>query len=355
MLTAFYLLPALKMEDLVWRDEMRVGEFSYQTAFLTLDKAVGGLRLQAISLITILVVAACCFFAARTVKNAVSADENAPQFQVLWKRIRVWFALAVFAAFMTTPFSAPLYALILPLQRIQFPYRWLVVVSFALSPLVAATLELCTMLRAQSRNEYSMRKKWSLRIAAAAASLMVLSWIPLQAFYIRKAYPQFLPNADFARYVQWYVENGAEMPEHRSRDAQTLKTDASALYRSLGLQSRGYNFAEIVRGQGSVRVVERSPRRIELEISSLDAQNLSVRVRQFNFGAWRAVSNSNVLPISSSVPDGLVLIEVPANTSRVTLEMPPTSSEKWGKNLSLAALTMWMILLSSTWIQRRKP
>ena len=373
LLSAIYLVPALSMERLVWMDEMRVGVFSYQNAFLNWENARGGLRLQAISLATLLALATCCF--AVVIAVARAAQNRDDYAQIRYRNARFWFAVALLAALMTTPIAAPLYALLPPLQRIQFPYRWLVVVSIAVAPLVAIVWTIWSQ-RAQSKTsplqasqsqgdllrniEYSkshlLLKR---RLFGTACGCIALIWISLQVVYIRKAYPQFGRDEKLMQYVDWYVKNGAEMPGHRPRDAQTLKTDAPALYQKFGVGSRNYALAEVVRGQGEVRVLARSPRRIELEISqrsaqNQNAQNTTVRVRQFNFGAWRAIADNQVLRVSSSLSDGLVLIDVPAIAKRVTLEMPPTSSEIWGRNLSFSALIMWMILLSSTWIFGRK-
>lgn len=346
-LSAIYLLPALGTEQFVWMEEMRTGAFFYERAFLTLRSSLGDLRLHSFSLTSLLLVGVFCFATVRA-SNAIEHRKNDQAALRSWRRARFWFAVALIAAFMTTVLSAPLYAIFSPLARIQFPYRWIGVVSLAVAPLLAEALTTWS----QQRNEYS-KLRW--KIVGAACGFIALLWIPVQILKITKAYPQFKRNEKLMSYVDWYVRNGAEMPGHRPRDAQTLNTDTPALYRKIGLKSPNYAFAEIVRGQGSVRVRGRSPRHIELEVTHQNAQSLMIRVRQFNFGAWRAISGEQPLRVSSSVPDGLILIGVPANTNRITLEMPLTTSETWGKNLSFSALIIWMILMSSTWIQRSKP
>ena len=345
LLSAIYLLPALGMESLVWMEEMRVGDFSYENAFLTLENARGGFRLQAVSLVSLLLMTTCCFAIVKVARNSNH------QMQSRYVNARFWFAVTLVAVFMTTVLSAPLYAMFSPLARIQFPYRWLGVVSVAVAPLVAETLTCWS----QRDIEHSMSRammKW--RICGATCGFIALLWISLQVVYIRKAYPQFALDAPYISYVNWYVKNGAEMPGHRPRDARTLKTDAPALYRKIGKSSPEYELAEVLRGLGKVRVLENTPRRIELEIAHRGAQSVIIRVRQFNFGVWRATSCAKILRVSSSVPDGLILIEVPTSARRVILEMPPTTSEIWGKNLSFMALAIWMVLLCSTWIRSRK-
>lgn len=347
-IAAIYLLPALRMEKYVWMEEMRAGRFFYANGFIPLKSARSGFRMLKISLGTLLLLSISG--AAILAFLSAAGDEKTENM----RRAKFWLVVAIFAGLMTTSLSTPLYVVLPVLQRIQFPFRWLAILSVAASPLMCGAMEILAR-RAPRDIEYSMSHRWSTRAICGAFCGCVLWWLSLNVFYGRKAYPQFAPRPAILKYLDWYQENRAEMPGHRPRDAQNLTADTVALYRKFGVAAPGYAFAETLGGAEKVRVVEKTARRIELEITAAPlSKKCIIRVRQFAFGTWRAFADAKSLTIKPSVLEGLILLEAPAQTRRITLELTADASEIWGTRITLAALLCWVILLASSLLNSRR-
>ena len=340
-LTAIYLLPALLLEPFVGMKAMREGVFSYQNSFLTWESARDSLRLQGICLVTMLLAAACCFV-------IVEKSDNAREVR---QAMRFWMAIVLVAALMTTSLSAPIYALLPPLQRIQFPWRWLVIVSVASLPLYAQAFA--------HWKKPVPRWKTGAKIALA---LVFLSWLPLQLVFARRSYPQFVADKSYANYVRFYQLNGLDMPGHWPREAANLRADQKKFLAQMGSRAPNYRFAEILdisakSGSDNIReevqVFRRSPREYELRFSARQFSQKrarTVRVRQLFFAGWQAVATTEkgarVLDVRPSRGDGLILIDVPADAQTIKLQMRKTAPEIWGARISLVCLA----LLAALWL-----
>ncbi|HUF02744.1 MAG TPA: 6-pyruvoyl-tetrahydropterin synthase-related protein [Aridibacter sp.] len=110
-----------------WKDEI----FHFRHSFLLVPPGdvVFGLWYNNLILLTLAAFAGCAVYAVRK-----AGTEHAR------KRLKTPIALFLFAAFMTTPLSYPLWAFVPYLKEIQFPWRWLAVVNVAASLITGAGL-----------------------------------------------------------------------------------------------------------------------------------------------------------------------------------------------------------------------
>lgn len=396
ILAAFYLLPAIQLEPLVWMEEMRAGPFSYLHSFITLANLRDGLRLHGVAATTMLIIIFVCWAVLRVSRDTNSAhnlhnDSRHNAANLPFRRASFWLVIAVLATFMTTSWSALLYANLMPIQRIQAPWRWLVVVSMALAPMMAEALNSWSQrkprcLPFERSNEYS---KWLKGAILFSCGLVVL-WVPLQVFYLCRSYPQLAltekmrrQNVSWIHYVKTFVDQGGEAFGHRPRHAKTLKNHKQEIFRKFGHGVTNYIFADIVLGQQdqpkservTVHLVERAPRHIVLILSpktvspktaslttrngyasnsKAKAQNVVIRLKQFYFEGWIARSSSKKLEVFPSVPDGLTLINVPVNARRVTITLEPFPIEILSARISLIAFILIVLLLASTLLCAQK-
>lgn len=197
--------------------------------------------------------------------------------------------LTVFTFMMALPVSEPLWRLFPPLQRIEFPWRWLAIASMTGSVLLASSTEYWLSLA---------RTKARPLVFLAAGCIIVPFGLTLSQT-IRGA--TYIPRLKFESMVSRVVESNSLpffLPMWASKDARPMPHEVEAGSRTVTIDSW------------------EAERRI-FNVSS--GETTEARVRTFYYPYWTAVAGTKPLPVSWDT-DGAILISLPEDAVSVTLE-----------------------------------
>jgi hypothetical protein len=102
----------------------------------------------------------------------------------------------------------------------------------------------------------------------------------------------------------------------------------------------------VAAGEGAFAFERWQPREIVLRVSSMNGATFDVR--QFYFPGWDARLDGNPLPLSPSVPDGLLRLTVPGGEHRVEITLRRGAAELAGQiisAISVVLLLLWAVRL----------
>lgn len=146
-----------------WKDE--IFEFRHSFLLVPPNEIVFGLWYNNLILLTLAAFAGCAIYA------VWKADT-----QLAVKRLRPPIALFIFAVFMTTPLSYPLWAFFPYLKEVQFPWRWLAVVNIAVCVIVGAGVSAVAG-EARSRLSWKNPALWGLAAAVVLGGAFLNSLV----------------------------------------------------------------------------------------------------------------------------------------------------------------------------------
>jgi chromate transport protein ChrA len=197
--------------------------------------------------------------------------------------------LFLFAFVMATPLSRPLWAVLWPLREVQFPWRWLAVVSMAGSIVAAATIHFWTK-KARGRGR---------PLALLVAGGVVVSVALTFSHVVREA--RYLSPQQFAATLRSIpgtpnVEYWATVWANQPLREMSGRVEAA---------------------QRTVTVNSWEPERRTFEVGP--GAKCEARVRTFYYPHWRATANGRLLPVRAA-DDGALLISLPADAVSVELE-----------------------------------
>lgn len=276
-LSAVYLLPALTMQSYVQMQSLTAGYKHFDYWFLiTSIKPWGSESGYFWIIFNVTALAACAYRVC-----LAEPDERTKREAVFW------FVVIAACLILMTPLSRPVWQLVTPLQKLQFPWRFNTVICIALAALFA--LAFTTI----ERGVYAPGRKLRLFVC-----VMFAFWIPYTVAQAWRAYPATRTNADVVRKdtddINRLIKLGKDTPEYRPKWATTIageETPQSILYPEIGLQKllekigttdRELTKATFTSGAGdSLTVTEWKPREIGLRVET--TSNATVRVSQFYY------------------------------------------------------------------------
>lgn len=317
LLASIYWLPAMTTQHYVSMPSMYVGFLYYANSFLdswpSLAQGFTFRRYLTFALTLTAALAAAIWLARR----------YAPE----WRAERYfWLGSLLLALFMMFPVSKPLWVLLPVLQKIQFPWRFGTLLTFASLSLMA------TSLTGLSRT----RQRHTARIASYLAGVILLLLLGSEALVGFR--PAFLhPVSQSIIYKTLLL---ARSPlEYRPRDvppelfSKTMLGDFSRRTPTIASTSTALGWQQLVW----------QARLIRLQITAPEATRLTLH--HFYYPGWQA-SNSEGKPLSvTPSAEGLLQVEVPAGDYVLTLQLLPLPAERAGQTLSLLGLLIWLLWL----------
>jgi hypothetical protein len=239
---------------------------------------------------------------------------------------RHWLALGILALFMMLPISVLIWKL--PgLRYLQFPWRWLLVGSFAASFLVGLQ---CRLLR-------HIRPIWRVAllvflIANLCLTARLWSFRMMNALAHNHDYSELLQKARYYRDMnsppKW-ISRAEE--RFRSRRGQALKAPVT-----------------IVQGVSDAKILEWAPSRRQV---ALEAQTETlVRLRTFYYPGWNCQLDGNPAPIEIS-SEGQIVVSVPAGRHLMSCSFSNTPVRTVG---SITSLVAFFASLLAVVISRRR-
>lgn len=231
--------------------------------------------------------------------------------------------LAAFAFIMALPVSEPLWRLCPPLQRIEFPWRWLAVASMTGSVLVASTTVYWRDLaRAKARS-----------LVLLAASCIILPLALTLSQTVRGA--TYIPRPQFESLASTVAESDSLpiwLPIWVTKGWRRMPHEIEAGHRSLAIDSWEPEHRTFRVGSGA----------------TIDA-----RVRTFYYPYWTAMADGKKLAVRPDT-DGAILISLPEDDLSVTLEFHEPARRELSMYISLLA---WGLIVSGfiffSWVRKK--
>ena len=211
--------------------------------------------------------------------------------------------LTLFAIFMATPLSWPIWYVLKPLQETQFPWRWLVLISMGGSILAAAGLPMISN---------GVRAKRMLVLGAMAIALaFTLSHVVREAQYFPpQKFEAMVTDVRGSSCVNYWF------PIWARADAKKMSTEVEANGRPVTVSSWQPEHRKFSVGAGPAT---------------------EARVRTFYYPHWTATSEAGSLPIRPD-KDGALLISLPQNATSVELDFREPRKTKISTMSSLSGL-----------------
>ena len=243
-----------------------------------------------------------------------------------------WGVAAAVSIFMTTFASGAVWRLVPVLQKVQFPWRFQLVLCLAVAGAAAAGLG-------------SLRRGAVNWRAIVFASLLAGCWLYFWAGAMRRTYPDLpQPRRPDAAMLRW-LDRSRDAPEYRPALAvSNAEHDIETLLQNFCGDLRREPRACVAEGEGTVAVTRAAPRSLDLRVES--ASGVTFRVTQFHFPGWEAALDGRPHALAASRPDGLLLVSAPAGTHDLRLTLRPTAPERLGLLASIASAVLLALLLA---------
>jgi hypothetical protein len=318
LLAATYLIPALTTQSNASLREMIVGEGSYANNFVYVKMpGVPGPAQQYFqewlaSMTRLTVVTACV--AALLAFAGLFGPRRLERF--------LWSSVALFSLAMMHPLSSPVWRAIPLLQKVQFPWRFHIILTLAITAMIAHAIEAMPSVPMQT---------W--RSAAFGLALLLVGIASIYTLRVLRG--GLLAKVEVSERLA-----GLDYPEYRP------KWVPLEVYTPDGVKQLGANTppVEAITGQGQVWVEKWSATGIEIASNGLS--DLQVKIRQFYYPTWTAtLENGDGCSTSASATDGLLMLSLPRGQHRITLKMSPGGAGLLGERISLTAGVVTLCLL----------
>jgi len=243
------------------------------------------------------------FFIKRSIGNDKSGSEVNSAFAVL---------LATF--FMATPLSRPVWAIVPKLSEIQFPWRWLSVVSLMGSLLVAASIP-----KWREQFEKLRPRDFAVGLAFALSLVFIATQIVWDCEYLGRVKFETL-----AQDVRGAVSFKDYLPVWAHEFSNVAKMNE-----------------RIESGSRQVMIKAWEPEHRSFHIDP--GSETSLRLRTYFYPHWTARAEGNVLPISAT-SDGLLQISAPARGIDIdlTFERPAAT-----RVFEMIAMVSWALIIGA--------
>ena len=357
-LAAVYLTPALTMQDAASFKDMLAN--LYFERWLTFTRAnphdiYGQLLWGALSSASLIV---CAALLARrrpaperegdaptaATSSTSERDVRANERDASRAELLFWAVTAALSLFMMTFASDPVWRLVPVLQKVQFPWRFQLVLCLAVAGAVAAAAG-------------SLRRGFASvnRRALVFASLIAGCWVYFWAGAALRAYPDLPRPYQLNEHNLRWLERSRDAPEYRPALAlSNAEDDIETILQNFCGDLRREPRACVAEGQGTVTVTRAAPRSLELRAES--AGGLTFRVTQFHFPGWTATLDGRPHPLSAARPDGLLLLNAPAGTHTIKLTLEPTTPERVGLVITIASALLLLLPPARTLLPKlRRP
>jgi hypothetical protein len=334
-LSAAYLLPALLTQQNVSINRMATGYFYYNNWFLFSKWSIW--KEDKLTLLLLVVdmigIAGCSFFISKT---RLSDRQRTLS--------RFWFAAAGASVFMMTDLSKPLWWIISPLQKIQFPWRFNVPLSISSAALLTLAI-------------FSLRAGplASGKILKTIAVALIVVWLPAMTFEAWRMFPQTSPDPTTSNSKKKQIEESRDAPEYRPRWNESigelnwnasmdidnwdglLEREFDSLLQRVATHDGSAPGIRLTQGIGQATVTARKPREIDLHVET--PKGALLEAPQFYYPYWtaRLVGETTTLTTSPSKPDGLLSFSVPPGNHDVELRLERSRAELAGEIASLAS------------------
>jgi len=324
-IAAFYWIPALITQKNVQFSDMSRGSLHYENYFLlskvgdTLVDTDG--YLSYLSTVTLLTCAGAIFF-----WLAIGSRK--------FKREPVfWVVASSLALFMMLEISTLAWQASHVLQRIQFPYRFNLLLALALPALVAGAVEEILRRRVSRFG----------RLLAIGAATFFLSQAASTGATVFKRATGAWDTAHIAD-IDRELSLKPDVPEYLPIWANKAYFPVTAGRNPLAEIPK----AGITEGRGEVTVLSWNSQEIILHIEGLT--DILLTVRQLFYPTWNAylstTEGEEKLETFPSATEGLLSLRIPTGSHRLLLKIEKSTEERLGHAISLTSLTLLALFVT---------
>lgn len=242
-------------------------------------------------------------------------------------RVRVWWSLAVtfgIAVLLMLPFTGFLYRLLPDLRFLQFPWRWMLIVSVAYAMFLVSSI---TSFRGKAG---ILALVFAVLIGGADYALQPRCWPEDTPFMISEMYQTGFGYKGNDEYVPTDADNDAMRPDF-----------PEFVFRGADRDSPPFtpHVPHLDWGTYRKQITVESPAPVRLVL------------RLINYPAWQVTINGVRVATGAEAPTGRMSIAVPAGQSVVDVRFVRTSDRWLGDGVSLASL----LILGSIWyVEKRR-
>jgi hypothetical protein len=317
-LASFYVVPALFELHLTKIGALTSGYFDYRQHFVEAWQwfrpswgyggsepgPADGMSFQA-GLVQWAGVAAGVAATARAVRSGASQHAR-------W--LAYWLVIFAAALFMTSAASAVVWSLLPPLAFIQFPWRFLTVVSLASAIVAAHALSSIGRPRVQAVVVLLVAGSlwWQ-----AQGMLKPSHYLPRASMYIDNPGWRYAPDAARLAFIEpgYYPSTVVRLPE---------------------------DYVErwaITRGTGSVASRSVLDDRLVLQVTSLEGVELTIR--SHGFPGWRVLIDGRVTAWRYDPGFSFIVVDVPPGAHTIDAAFGDTPVRAWANRISLLSGALW--------------
>jgi uncharacterized membrane protein len=309
--SGLYLVPALTMQDMVTIGELWGGRLRLEANFLftSLDPHMPALAAGLLG---------ATFAALPAALGLMASPRRTEALPLVTAAAAIWFAMS--------PLSAFLWEVLPVLYKLQFPWRFALLLDLALAALIGLAVTAAAAEGSRSR----------LALCAASGALLLIVDLAFAVSGLRTQLP-FAPPAMVER-VRHDLAVG--------RDAKEYLPVAASMPAAAGPR------VQVLAGRGTVEVLRWRSRDLALRIDAEEPMQLLLR--QHYVPLWQATAqDGRPLAVIPAGPAGLLAISVPAGESEVSLRLVRSAAELGGLALSLAGLAGIALLFAAPAAARR--
>jgi len=321
LLSAFYLLPVIYEQQWITITEAISQGYRPQDNFLfthTTDAAHDAFNriISWVAVAEIVATLAAAWAAKRWAQNLSREDQSGMR-PASQDRALVWYALAAWAAACTVfmlPLSSVFWNILPKLRFMQFPWRWMLCLSFIFSIFIVVGL-----------------RRWGIRIAFCATMLLIIvaAWQRVQS-------PWWDTAADL-REMQDNMETGTGYEgtdEYTPQGADPSAVDKDA--RAVTVAGPEHAAIHVFQWNAESKV-----------FTAETSAPAKLALRLFDYPAWRVEVNGNVVAAAAREGTGQMLVPVEAGANRVQITFTRTwdrTAGAWISALAALFLILWNLM-----------
>lgn len=325
-LSAIYWIPAMTTQKYISMEYMFTGMFYYANNFLISGPEVGHSHqfwryLSFISILTGTLAYGAWLFGRMQSHLTIRKEAN------------YWMLVVILSIFMMLPFSKFIWDISLPLQRVQFPWRFNTILSLAVITVFALAVSEYKYIKFRLHGHKPITV-WLLLMIILLASEMIYGFNRIFTDRIDKedvlasVTDRYSPNEYRPR---WVPEDIFDMEDF---DLYSLNTPQ--------IQTDQKNT------RWKIKIWQ--PRSIILTVNAEKESHLTLH--QFYYSGWIALSERPFVSLKvNPSKEGLLQLTVPAGLHEIQLRLELLPEECFGLIISLATLLIWFGL---GWIWARK-
>lgn len=318
-LSSIYLIPVLFTQENVSLSFMTHGSWKYENNFLKCFPYADGINgfsnfIYQVTLFTGFLGFICYLKSCNHLLN--KKRESA-----------FWVVVIGMSLFLMFPVSEIVWKNLSVIQKIQFPWRFNILISLATPAIIAL------MLHAENNTKQSFLTTGHLTVTG----LIVVFFYLGSSTSLSKANGHM--NVEFRHVVENSLKYGLVAPEYLPRWVPESEKEKFI--------SKSIDHAEIimtkVNSGRNVKFIESGPRYLEIEVSGSTGAELTVS--QFYYPGWTAIHKDDFkkLPIEIS-KEGLLNISVPSGRHRILVRLEPTIEERLGQVISFIIVFLCGVL-----------